>query len=68
LYFEYKDETLYFVKEGSNGNVYTMGAIAVGGSELVRNWRYTGYDLAVNIGETDNTDEYARLKLVFRPE
>ena len=68
LYLEYKDEQLYFQSKRSTGDVYTMGAIPVGGSELVANWRYSGYDLAIEVGETEYTNEYARVKLVFRPE
>ena len=68
LYLEYKDEQLYFQAKRSTGDVYTMGAIPVGGSEFVANWRYSGYDLAIEVGETEYTNEYARVKLVFRPE
>jgi len=68
LYLEYKDEQLYFQSKRSTGDMYTMGTIPIGGSELVENWRYSGYDLAIEVGETEYTNEYARLKLVFRPE
>ena len=67
LYLEYKDRNLYFRTTSSTGDVHTMGTIAVGASELVANWRYTGYDLAIEVGETNVTDEYARVKIVFRP-
>ena len=68
LCLEYKDEQVYFQVMSSTGDMYTMGTIPVGGSELVRNWRYSGYDLAVEVGETEYTNEYVRLKIVFRPE
>jgi len=68
LYLEYKDEQVYFQVMRSTGDMYTMGTIPVEGSELVRNWRYSGYDLAVEVGETEYTNEYVRLKIVFRPE
>jgi hypothetical protein len=67
LYLEYKDETLYFQAKSSTGDVYTMGTIPVGGSELVLNWRYTGYGLAIEVQETDYTSEFARVKLLFKP-
>ena len=68
MYLEYKERNLYFRAKDSTGDVHTMGTIAVGGSELVANWRYTGYDLTIEVGETNSTNEYARVKLVFRPE
>lgn len=64
LYFMYEDGVVNLLH--SSGDVRVMASIAKGEKEIISNWRYSGYDLLIEVGDNSN-DELASLSLQFRP-
>ncbi|KAL3768912.1 hypothetical protein ACHAW5_008827 [Stephanodiscus triporus] len=64
VYLEYRDGEVFIMKD-SSGNESEIGKIWEWSTEIVEDWRYTGYDLSIEVKEANA--EYASVELVFRP-